>query len=215
MNHLAERITCMVWHPIRCLVQTRQQSMQIQSLRALTIEASLKLHYWRQQRQQHKQNIPICDQLIKATSVLICLPPEKIGVETVMNSVHGLRQIFPNAQIALLNSSKYSLADYIINDFSIIELDESHITKWGSLDKSSQALLFKHPFDIVIDLSKAFHYLNTLVACSSRAKLRIGFGHPKRNDYYNFVIRLRPNQNWKRSLATLYRYLSLGAPVYA
>ena len=189
--------------------------MHIHGLRSWGIKASLKLHAIRQQFFQKEEIVPICEHLSGVQSVLICLPTEKEGVEAVMNSVQEFRQIFPKAHITLLNSAENSLQDYIFNDFSLVEYQETSLSRWGLLEKSFRALLFKQPVGIIIDLSKAFHILNTLVVCSSRAKLRIGFNHPERNSFYNFVIRLEPNQDWERSLAILYRYLSLGTPVYA
>ncbi|MBN1543451.1 hypothetical protein JW992_15025 [candidate division KSB1 bacterium] len=179
------------------------------------IKASLGMHRLKQWLHCSKDNISICDQLTNVSSVLICLPEEREGVETVMSSMQGFRQIFPQARITLLNSAEYSLEEYILNDFSVVEYDESQLTRWGAPAKALRSLLYKQPVGIAIDLSKNFHRFNTLMICSSRARLKIGFSHPQRNKFYNFVIRLQPNHDWDRSLATLFRYLSLGTPVYA
>jgi ADP-heptose:LPS heptosyltransferase len=113
---------------------------------------------------------------------------------------------FPEAQITVLKNSALQLTGYLPTTITLIEYDPKQSTIFGPPPRLLSTIQDGH-FDIAIDASHSFQLIHTALVIASRAKLRICFDHPKREDLYNFIIRLEPNQKYINSYNILLRYL--------
>ncbi len=167
------------------------------------------LHYYRTLcRIQHfNRVINIFEYMHNASQVLLCLPNEKAGCEAVSDYFPSLGKIFPGATVFLLVEENLT-AHEIPEIFQILHYNSSGLNFWGSprdvLDK-----IKRNRFDVVIDTSRAFNFINTSAAFESQANLRICFNHPQREDLYNFIIRIDEKQSWKKSIKLLFQFLGL------
>lgn len=152
-------------------------------------------------------SVSIFEQIDKAGNVLICLPDDQNGLQAEFLSLEKINNIFPKARISLLHNSSLTLEKSLVKNYQSIIYDRADITSIGQPPKNIKENILNNHFDIAIDLSIAFNYINTSLVWYSRASLRVGFNHPKRDDLYNFLIRVNPEETLENSYQSLFRYL--------
>jgi len=170
-------------------------------------KAALKLYAFQARSQQRHPAMDMCSQIKQAKKVLICLPSDKDGFDIAVNCIEELRQIFPSSQITLFGPKQNSLPINLSGHFRVLGYDENDLKPFGLLKRGLRNDLRAGHFDVVVDLSRDFNFVATSVAWTCEAKLCVCFSHPQRDAFYNFVLRLEPNQNWGRAFKTLFRYL--------
>ncbi len=152
-------------------------------------------------------SVSIFDQINKANKVLLCLPDNVNGLQTELLTLDKFNHIFPQANITLLYSSNLAIEESLLKNYQCVNYNPAEVTSLGQPPKGIKENILRNHFDIAIDLSIAFNYINTALVWESRACLRIGFHHPKRDDLYNFLIRVNPEESRENSYQSLFRYL--------
>jgi len=147
--------------------------------------------------------IDIFKQIKNATHVLICLPHEHEDKNLIMSSLHHFTHIFPKAKITIFYNRDDHQQKQSLNNFRVIDYSKQDLTGVGLPNGQLKRKIFRHKFNIVVDLSISFNFINTAITQVSKADLRICFYHEKREDLYNFVIR----HETKRTLAELFNLL--------
>ena len=156
---------------------------------------------------QRPAPVSIFDQIDQANKVLLCLPDNVNALQTELLTLDKFSHIFPKAQITLLYNSKLAIEKTLLKNYQCINYNPAEVTSMGQPPKNIKENILKNHFDIAIDLSIAFNYINTSLVWASHASLRIGFNHPKRDDLYNFLIRVNPEETLENSYQSLFRYL--------
>jgi len=156
---------------------------------------------------QRPAPVSIFEQIDKANKVLLCLPDNVNGLQPELLTLDKFKDIFPNANITLLCNSNLSIERSLLKNFQYINYNPAEVSSFGQPPKAIKENILKNHFDIAIDLSIAFNYINTSLVWTSNACLRIGFNHPQRDDLYNFLIRVNPEETLENSYQSLFRYL--------
>jgi hypothetical protein len=169
---------------------------------------ALALHYYRiKSSLQHQRDvINIVESLQAASKVLICAPDEPEAFGALLDILSRFQNSFPEAQITLLKNSALQVTGSIASTITVIEYDPKQSTIFGPPPRLLSIIQDYH-FDMAIDASHSFQLIHTALIIASRAKLRVCFDHPKREELYNFIIRLEPNQKYINSYNILLRYL--------
>ncbi len=142
-----------------------------------------------------------------AKKVLLLYPKEKELTDIIKKDFEKFRQHFKDAEITRVLFNYENTKKKSKNN--VFYYQESDITFLGNLNKKIKTDLLKNNYDIVIDLSLPFNYINTYIAIKINAPLKIGFNHEKRDDFYNFVIRLGQDHSMNNALQVLFRYLNI------
>ncbi len=169
--------------------------------------AALKLYAFQTRSLQRQAAIDMCSHIKRAEKVLICLPVEKDGFDVAVSCIEEFRQIFPSSQITLLGAKQNPLPTKISSSFRVLGYDENDLNPFGLVERRLKNDLRASRFDVVIDLCRDFNFVATSVAWTCKARLCICFSHPQRDAFYNFILRLEPNQNWGNAFKTLLQYL--------
>ncbi len=151
--------------------------------------------------------VNIFDQISKANNILLCLPDNLNGTQLELLTLNKFKEIFPNAKITLVYNAKSSIDTTLLADYHLIQYNPLEMSTLGLLPKTIKDIIIKSAFDIAVDLSIAFCFVNTSIVWESKACLRIGFNHPGRDDLYNFLIRVNPEESGENSYQSLFRYL--------
>jgi hypothetical protein len=154
--------------------------------------------------------IDIFEQLHKAKQVLICAPLKPDQFTIAQQCFQTLTREFTNAVISLLLQENQVLQEPIQHPNQIITITKQNKTSFGFPQKEFISLLKKKSFDVVIDLSPDFEFLNTYLCRASGSKLRICLSNPKRDPFYNFLIRTDRSLPLERRYEILIHYLNAG-----
>lgn len=146
------------------------------------------------------------EQIRNAGNVLICLPGKQDEFKKVFPKIDVFFDIFPRARLSLLMGDQqgdekklaaFRVIRYQPDRFNLLGLPSNEITR---------EVTDEH-YDITIDTSVSFDFINTFFVWKSRSNLRVGFDHQKRNDFYNFIIRRERSNSPGKALKVLFRYL--------
>ncbi|HPG40041.1 MAG TPA: hypothetical protein PLP19_09750 [bacterium] len=151
--------------------------------------------------------VNIFDQIAKANNILLCLPENLNGSQMELLTLDKFKEIFPNAKISLVYNAASSIDTKLLTKYNVIQYNPLEMSTFGLLPKPVKEIIIKSSFDIAIDLSIAFCFINTSIIWESKACLRIGFNHPLRDELYNFLIRVNPEETRENSYQSLFRYL--------
>ena len=152
-------------------------------------------------------SIGIFSQIKKTSSILFCLPDDAAGIEAFCQQSNLVNRIFPNKTIIFLIEQRNKSSFKMVGDFQMVEYSPEQISMFGIPSSALQQQLFRTPVDMVVDLNLSFHFVSAYTAWRSKAALQVCFNHPRRNDLYNFVVRLAPHQDWHSAFKTLFKYL--------
>jgi hypothetical protein len=172
----------------------------------MTQSIALRLHRLRFFLLRQKEVINICDYLQSATKIVIFSPNEKESFEALINILIRFEKSFPHAEITMVKDSLQHLVDPFPPSIKTLEYHPKDISVWGP-SRRLLSILHDGKFDVAIDASRSFQIVNTIMLLATKAKLRICFDHPKREDFHNFIIRLESNQSASNSYNILLKYL--------
>jgi hypothetical protein len=155
----------------------------------------------------HSNSIDIFSQIKKTSTILFCLPNDDAGIEAFCQQSDLVNRIFSNKTIIFLIEQRNKSLFKIVGDFQMVEYSAEQMSMFGIPSGPLQEMLLRTPVDMVVDLNLSFQFVATYVAWHSKAILQVCFNHPRRDDLYNFVVRLAPHQDWHSAFKTLFKYL--------
>jgi len=153
--------------------------------------------------------ISIFEHINSASRVCVCLPCDDEDFHKSLISIEQFRQIFPKAQITLLNCTDQRIDPKKFHAFRLLTYDRQQLTFFGFPSSEIRHDIAISKFDVFIDLSLSFSFVNTALSWLSNAGLRICFNNPKRDNLNNFVVRLDPETKWDKSYQQLLQYLGV------
>jgi ADP-heptose:LPS heptosyltransferase len=172
----------------------------------MTQAIALRLHRIRFFTPRHKDIINICDYLQSAMNIIIFAPEEQEAFDAFTHILTRFKSSFPQAEITVVKNSIQQTVEPFPQSIKTLDFHHKDISVWGPSRRLLNALQ-NGKFQVAIDASRSFQIFNTIMVLATKAKLRICFDHPKREDLYNFIIRLEPNQSASNSYNILLKYL--------
>jgi hypothetical protein len=167
----------------------------------------IALHRFFSRFHNQEESIDILSLLANAKNVLICLPNEYDGIKAFFSTIDAIKGIFPRSKKkVLLRSSGFDYSKYK-EDLQIIEYGIEEITGFGLPSQSLKNQVLTADTDILLDLNRQMNPVTAVIACASSARLKITFTNPSRDDLYNFLVRILPDQNWENAFKVLFNYL--------
>ncbi len=182
----------------------KNASMLLQNLGQ---KAALRFYAFQMRSRNRRPTLDMCGYMKQAKKVLVCLPVEKDGFDVAVDCIDEFRQIFSASQITLFVAKENPLPADVTSHFRVLSYDANDFRPFGLLKRGLRNDLRANGFDVVVDLSRDFNFVATSAAWTCEAKLCVCFSHPQRDAFYNFVLRLEPNQNWDKAFKTLFHYL--------
>jgi hypothetical protein len=158
---------------------------------------------------RHDEKLNFFEYIDHAAKVLICLPVEEEGFINALSHTNQFSKLFPNARITFLYWDQLVPKDKIRKPFSVITYDFQVMNRLGLPSKEFRRRIYKDHYHVVIDLNLSFNYIQTALVWESKSKIRICFDHPQREELYNFIIRLEPENSWEGSIKSFFKVLGM------
>lgn len=171
---------------------------------------SLTLSWFKKTSRSSFSSISIFEQIRSATRVLICMPEKKEEFGAAVAKLNAFQQIFEKAHFTIFYHRDIDKKFKPQERFEALTWNEKDFNRFG-LPNPAVKKVTNLPYDIVLDLSICFSFLNVYIAHTSRAGLRICFSHPDRDELYNFLIRFETGQKPENALNILLKYLGYKA----
>jgi hypothetical protein len=143
--------------------------------------------------------------LRKASRILLLLPPA--GLSSPEKTLGSLRNIFPHAQLTLLNAGNEIPAAKKQPDVPQTYLDLRKQTYWALSRSPALDALVRRRFDVFLDLDPAYSLLAVYLCQSMRAPIRIGFAKPQSEKFYNFQFHGKSGATEAQQTAGLLQFL--------
>ena len=106
-----------------------------------------------------------------------------------------------------MQEMKDELPLFTLPDIDVMTYTPEDILRFGMLKKGFQSKLEEASFDLVMDMSIPFHFNNIIIAWVSGARMRVGFYHPDREAFYNFMLRHKGEAPREDAYESLVNYL--------
>jgi hypothetical protein len=140
-----------------------------------------------------------------ASRVLVCLPVETSEVVAAYQFVDDISRNFQHWDITILTNENNAPRQK--SKLSVVTYSDSDLSRFNSPKKLLLQKFKNISCDLAIDLSIPFNFANLVILWKSDARLRIGFYHPAREDFYNFLLRLHSNTIYDNACQSLLKYL--------
>jgi hypothetical protein len=137
---------------------------------------------------------PMTNFLRTAKNVLITLPAGYDEAIFAGNAMRKLRQRLENPRMTVIHTSTRttSLADF--QKCEVVRIDPSDINRFSLPTRGLLQRIFPHEYDVAVDLNLDF-VLHTAYICKvSRARVRVGFGHPSADAFFNVLVNVNKEQ---------------------
>ncbi len=170
---------------------------------------SIQLRLYSSSKEFKKRNLPIdmADVLTRASKVLVCLPEEADSAKVAAGIVDKMSVHFPAWKITLLTRQQHVDSFLQNSKYTTITYADEDVAKSGKPKKNVVEKFLRNTFDVAIDMSIPFSFTNLVFVWLSKAQLRIGFHHDKRESLYNFLIRHKADATLEYSHLSLVNYL--------
>lgn len=145
--------------------------------------------------------------LTEARSVLVFMPDKLEDFGIARKFLTKLLNDFSNARFQLVMRESYRSLLNGDQNYGTIFVSDRDVNFLGLPKKVLKQKILATEYDIVIDLNDDFHLPSTYLCLKSRASLKICFDHEKREPFYNFYFRARPNVSLKTKYNKLLQYL--------
>lgn len=155
--------------------------------------------------------VEIFEQLHEAKRVLICVPAKGDDFSVAQQCFNTLGDVFPNALFTLLLRENQILTESVTIPYKLINIVKEYLTSFGFPQKQFVQIIKKKGFDVVIDLTPDFDFINTFICRASGSKLRVCLSDPIGDPFYNFLIRTEPSLPLEKRYEILVHYLKAGA----
>jgi len=176
----------------------------------LVQDYTLKIYRILDRRFSRKSPIDIFDYLSKAKTVLVCLPIKAKDFSIAQEYFNKLGNAFPNAAFTFLIREEQVLINSTDNPHQVIQLPKQQ-SFFGFPPAELRKRIKKQKFDVVVDFSVNFDFATTLLCRASKSKLRICLSNPKRDPFFNFLVRTDPRLPLERHFEILIQYLKGGS----
>jgi len=153
---------------------------------------SIRLYFFRSSNQPGR-NAPfnICDKIQTVRHVLVCIANHPVEAMAGVAAVKELKSTCPEWRISVCADDTVNMSG--LHGVTIFRRSEADLNFYDMPKQPFLQNIFHHKFDLVIDLALEYDFTNLAILWKSEAELRIGFYHPRREDFYNFLLRQKPD----------------------
>lgn len=145
-------------------------------------------------------------QLVRTQRVLVLLPENELEYRRAVQqkNLNALQALFPHARLQLVKQK--SLLP--VGTVPCKEWDPTELDYRGLPSRELKKRLLSESFDIVLDLSLSFAFINLALAHQAKAPIKIGFADPQREKTHNFIISFSTSPAWDQAFDVLCRKVS-------
>ena len=151
--------------------------------------------------------VDIFEQLGKAKRILIVTPSNAEDFSVAQKYISTLTQMFQNASISVIISEEHETFDSFSTDYHLLKITKNNITALGFPNKKFLVNLQNTGYDIIIDLTPEYDFFSTSLCRASGSALKICLSSPKRDPFYNFLIRTDSDLSLSERYEILLHYL--------
>jgi hypothetical protein len=161
-------------------------------------------------RFKHKSElVSIFDQIKNASKICVFAPTDQEQFNSAKPILSKLGNIFPNGNCLLILQQELQTKGVSFSNYESVLLDEQKRSLFGMPDKNIKNKLKNTNYDVILDLSIDFNFDNLSLGWHINSPLRISFSHPKREKFYNFIIRQGQETSNEHAFKSLGSYLGL------
>ena len=161
-------------------------------------------------RFKHKPElVSIFDQIKNASKICVFTPTDQEEFESSKPILSRLDAIFPNGKNIFIIRPELQTKGISLSNYESVLIDEEKRSLFGMPDKNIKNKLNKIDYDVVLDLSVNFNFDNLSLGWHTNSPLKISFSHPKREKFYNFIIRQGEETSNEHAFNSLGSYLGL------
>ena len=161
-------------------------------------------------RFKHKhESVSIFDQIKNASKICVFAPADQEQLNSAKPILSKLCEIFPNGKGFLIIQQDLQTKGLSLANYEFVLLEEQKRSLFGMPDKSVKNKLKNSNYDVVLDLSVDYNFDNLSLGWNVNSPLRISFSHPKREKFYNFIIRQGQETSNEHAFKSLSSYLGL------
>lgn len=161
-------------------------------------------------RFKHKpESVSIFDQIKNASKICVFAPAEQLEFDAAKPILAKLGNIFPNGKGLLVLKQDLKSNGVSSGNYETVILEEQKRSIFGMPDKAIKQKLKNANYDVILDLSVNFNFDNLSLGWHINTPLRISFSHPKREPFYNFIIRQGQETSNEHAFKSLGTYLGL------
>ncbi|MBN1479552.1 hypothetical protein EH223_16655 [candidate division KSB1 bacterium] len=117
-----------------------------------------------------------------------------------------IKDIFLHWDITIFSAHNKLPSDRDNADYAVVTYTEDDISRLN-MPKKELLQRLNGSYDLAMDLSIPFHFINTVITWTQGEQLRIGFFHPRREKLYNFMLRRNIDATLDASYQSLVNYL--------
>ena len=156
-----------------------------------------------------KQNLPfdISLRLKQVSKLVICLPNEPSEAELACQIIPKLQLSLSPCAITLIYKEESLSPRIKLSNVDVLSYSNDEVSRFNMPKKAFIQKFVHSSFDLVIDLSLPFQFTNVMIAWLCGAPLRVGFYHPDREAFYNFLVRQKNETSLLNSYESLVNYL--------
>ena len=145
-------------------------------------------------------------QIVRTQRVLVLLPENELEYRRAIQqkNLNSLQALFPHARLQLIKQKSLLPAATI----PCKEWNSTDLDYWGLPSREMRKRLLSESFDIVLDLSLSFAFINLALAHQAKAPIKVGFADPQREKTHNFIISFSTSPAWDQAFEVLCRKVS-------
>ena len=155
-----------------------------------------------------KPVINIIDVIVKARTILTCMPAKLDDFGVARNYLMVLQKNFPGAKFIVIVQDSYKTLIDEKSKFGMIFVTEKDTNILGLPKRQLLQKLSASKYDIAIDLNHSFHLLSTYLCLKSGATLRVCMENKEREPFYNFSFRYPVGEQLENKYRKLFKYLN-------
>jgi ADP-heptose:LPS heptosyltransferase len=145
--------------------------------------------------------------LAEAQSILVFMPEKLEDFGIARKFIDELMADFPAAKFLFVIKQKYQSLLNGNKNYGTIFVSDKDVNFFGLPKKELRQKILATAYDIVIDLNDDFHLPSTYLCLKSRASLKICLDDDRREPFYNFYFRIRPDEKLNNKYKKLIQYL--------
>lgn len=170
------------------------------------IAQSLALRKYRKRAEKQTRSLDFRAHLKDVERVLVCLPEAPEEYARILNSLAGIRRVFPRAHVTLLQSSAIPVTTELVRGFQLVAWGMADLDRLGGPGVLFRRRLFTESFGLALDLNRETRFFTLAVMMESGAPVRAGYAGSMRDELYTFLVR-PGSQDPAQALQALLTYL--------
>ncbi|MCX6138342.1 MAG: hypothetical protein NTV54_12695 [Ignavibacteriales bacterium] len=160
-------------------------------------------------RRHPAQSVGFSRAFSDATTALVIVPTEQSERALAIPFLRSLQQKFKGGKLTVVSMGSTRDLSVALAPCSVYPLHPEQVTMFQLPRKAGVDQLFRHKYDIALDLNTSLDLPAAYICRSVTASFRIGFAKEHGDTFYNFQFRASPQRNLQTRYAQLLRTLAM------